>query len=77
MGATQGNLLGGDFSGNVLLGFKIENGKITGRVKNTMVSGNVYQLLERIAGIGSDARWVGGMLNTPSIYCPNVSVTSK
>ena len=77
MGATQGNVLGGDFSGNVLLGFKVENGKIVGRVKNTMVSGNIYQLLGQIAGIGSDARWVGGMLNTPSIYCPSVSVASK
>ena len=47
MGAEQGNILGGDFSGNVLLGYKIENGKITGRVKNTMVSGNVYQVLKK------------------------------
>ena len=77
MGAGQGNVLGGDFSGNVLLGFKIEDGKIVGRVKDTMVSGNVYQLLNQIVAIGSDARWVGGMLNTPSIYLPSVSVTSK
>jgi len=77
MGATQGNVLGGDFSGNVLLGFKVENGKIVGRVKDTMVSGNIYQLLDQMAAIGSDARWVGGSLNTPSIYCPSVSVASK
>ena len=77
MGAGQGNVLGGDFSGNVLLGFKVENGKIIGRVKNTMVSGNIYQLLKEIAAIGSDAKWVGGFLQTPSIYCPSVSVASK
>ena len=77
MGATQGNVLGGDFSGNVLLGFKVENGKMVGRVKDTMVSGNVYQILSQIAAIGSDARWIGGSLNTPSIYCPSVSVASK
>ncbi len=77
MGATQGNVLGGDFSGNVLLGFKVENGKIVGRVKNTMVSGNIYQLLKEIAAIGSDVKWVGGLLNTASIYCPSVSVASK
>ncbi|HEX9976089.1 MAG TPA: TldD/PmbA family protein, partial [Dehalococcoidales bacterium] len=59
MGAEQGNILGGDFSGNVLLGYRIENGKIVGRVKDTMVSGNIYQLLKEIAAIGSDARWVG------------------
>ncbi|MFC1897545.1 TldD/PmbA family protein [Chloroflexota bacterium] len=77
MGATQGNILGGDFSGNVLLGYKIESGKIVGRVKDTMVSGNIYQILKQITAIGSETKWVGGFLNTPHLYCPNVSVASK
>lgn len=77
MGAEQGNILGGDFSGNVLLGFKIENGKIVGRVKDTMVAGNVYQALQDIAAIGRDAKWVGGMLCTPHIYCASLSISSK
>jgi len=77
MGAEQGNILGGDFSGNVLLGYKVESGKIVGRVKNTMVSGNVYQLLKQITAIGSEARWVSSAVNTPPIYCPSLSVASK
>ncbi|MFC2020344.1 TldD/PmbA family protein [Chloroflexota bacterium] len=77
MGASQGNVLGGDFSGNVLLGFKVENGKIVGRVKDTMVSGNIYQLLKDIAAIGSETRWVSGSLNTPPLYLSSVSVASK
>lgn len=77
MGAGQGNILGGDFSGNVLLGYKVENGKIVGRVKDTMVSGNVYQVLKEIAALGCEARWVGGFLQTPHIYCPSLSVVSK
>ena len=77
MGASQGNVLNGDFSGNVLLGFKIENGEITGRVKDTMVSGNVYQVLKQIEAIGCDTRWVGGVLYTPSFYCSDLSVASK
>ena len=77
MGAEQGNILGGDFSGNVLLGYKVESGKIVGRVKNTMVSGNVYQLLKEVGAIGSQAKWVGGAVNTPPIYCPRLSVASK
>jgi len=77
MGAGQGNILGGDFSGNVLLGYKVESGRIVGRVKDTMVSGNVYQLLKQITAIGSDARWVGGSINTPSLYCPTLPVASK
>jgi len=77
MGAEQGNILGGDFSGNVLLGYKVESGKIVGRVKNTMVSGNVYQVLKEVTAIGSQAEWVGGVVNTPPIYCPRLSVASK
>jgi PmbA protein len=77
MGAEQGNILAGDFSGNVLLGYKIENGKITGRVKDTMVSGNVYQILGDIAAIGSETRWVSSFMQTPPFYCHGLSVSSK
>jgi len=77
MGAGQGNLLGGDFGGNVLLGYKVENGKIVGRVKDTMIAGNVYQVLNKLLGVGQEARWVGGILQTPPLYCSNVSVATK
>ncbi len=77
MGAGQGNVLGGDFSGNVLLGYRVENGKITGRVKDTMVSGNIYKALKDIAALGKEAVWVGGHLQTPHIYLPAISVASK
>ncbi len=77
MGADQGNVLGGDFSGNVLLGYKVENGKIVGRVKPPMVSGNVYQILKDIPAIGNRPKWVGGFLYTPHLYCPGLSVASK
>jgi PmbA protein len=76
MGAEQGNVLGGDFSGNVLLGYKIENGKIVGRVKNTMVSGNIYQALKEVV-LGKETKWVGGAILTPAICCPDLAVASK
>jgi PmbA protein len=77
MGVGQGNMLGGDFSGNVLLGYKVENGKLVGRVKDTVVSGNVYKILKDIAAIGSEMRWVGGFCQTPPFYCKGLSVSSK
>jgi PmbA protein len=77
MGAEQGNILGGDFSGNVLLGYRVENGKMVGRVKDTMVSGNIYKILKDIAAIGSETRWIGGFLQTPPFYCYGLSVSSK
>lgn len=76
MGATQGNILGGDFSGNVLLGYKVENGRIVGRVKNTMISGNVYQLLKDGVVLGAESRWLGGSLKTPSVFCASVAVAA-
>ena len=77
MGAEQGNVLSGDFSGNVLLGYKIESGKIAGRVKDTVVSGNIYKALKQMAAIGSDARWIGSSLYAPSIYLPGLTVAAK
>ena len=77
IGAEQGNLLSGDFSGNVLLGYKVENGRIIGRVKDTMISGNIYQVLKQFLGIGNEARWVDGVLRTPHLYCSRLSVAAK
>ncbi len=77
LGAGQGNVLGGDFGGNVLLGYKIERGRIIGRVKDTMVSGNVYESMKRLRALGSERRWIGGSLHTPAIACDDVSVSRK
>ena len=77
LGAGQGNVLGGEFGGNVLLGYRIVNGEIAGRVKDTMISGNVYEALKDIAYLGGEAEWVGGSLSTPPICCDGVTVSSK
>ena len=77
MGASMGNVLGGDFSGNVLLGYRVKGGKLVGRVKDTMVTGNIYEALKEVGAIGSKARWVGGMVRTPHIYCPRLAVSTK
>ena len=77
LGAGQGNVLGGEFGGNVLLGYRIEKGEVVGRVKDTIISGNVYDALNRIVAIGNEAKWVGGALLTPPICCEGVTVSSK
>jgi len=77
MGAEQTNVLGGEFSGNVLLGYKVEKGEIVGRVKDTVVSGNIYQVLNKLIGVGREARWVEEIFFTPMICCSNLTVASK
>ena len=77
IGAGQGNTLGGDFSGNILLGYKVEKGQIVGRVKDTMISGNIYDVLQKVIAIGNEAKWVGASIKTPALYLSDVSVITK
>ena len=83
MGIMMGNLVAGDFSGNVALGFKVEGGKIVGRVKDTMIAGNVYKLLKnQLVDLSSEVTRVGlmgfiGSHNYPHILLKDVSISSK
>ena len=77
LGAGQSNVQGGEFSANVLLGYLVENGKIEGRIKNTVIAGNVYTVLKEIRGVAKDSRWVGGTVRAPALWCGGVSVASK
>lgn len=76
LGGGQSNLLAGDFSLNVDLGYKIEKGEIVGRVKDTMVSGNVYQAFRKIRGIGREPKEVGEYLIPPVVF-DSLSVSGK
>ncbi len=77
LGAGQGNELGGDFRANVSLGYKIENGEIVGRVKDTMISGNVYNVLSQVEHVGDSSDWVFGSMRSPAIQCLGVEVAAK
>jgi len=82
MGILMSNLIAGDFSGNVALGFKVESGKLRGRVKNTMVSGNIYRLLrDNLVAISSDVERVGllgfvGSHRYPYLLMRDVSISA-
>lgn len=68
--------ISGDFSVNVDLGYRVKQGQIVGRVKDTMVSGNVYTVLKQIVELGDDADW-NGSCYTPSLIVEGVSVTGR
>jgi PmbA protein len=66
LGSGQSNVLAGEFSVNVDLGFLIEDGKLQGRVKDCMVAGNVYELLkDQVEAIGSEQQWLGSSCAPP------------
>jgi PmbA protein len=68
--------ISGEFSINVDLGYRIDKGKIVGRVKDTMVSGNVYNALNQVVALGNDADW-NGACYTPSLILEGLSVTGR
>jgi PmbA protein len=83
MGILMSNLIAGDFSGNIAYGLKIENGKLVGRVKDTMVSGNIYRLLrDSLLEVSSDVERTGlmGFIGShwyPYLLVKDVSISTK
>jgi PmbA protein len=77
LGLGQGNIMSGAFSNNVQLGFKIENGKIVGRVKDVMIAGNALEELNNIVALGNETKWVSGKHKFPHIYLKSLSVSTK
>jgi PmbA protein len=60
LGMGQGNPINGDFSINLSLGYRIENGEIVGRVKDVMLAGNAYDALKNITALSREREWVSG-----------------
>lgn len=78
IGLGQGNVIAGEFSNNVSVGFRVRRGEIVGRVKNTMIAGNVYELLrDKLIAVGDRAEWVFGMLKAPALAVDGVGVAGK
>jgi len=77
LGLGQGNIISGAFSNNVQLGFKVENGKIVGRVKDVMIAGNALEELKNIIALGDRSEWVGGRFKFPHLYLKSLSVSTK
>lgn len=71
-----GGSISGDFSINVDLGYHVKNGQIVGRVKDTMVAGNIYTALKQLVALGSDTDW-NGSCYTPSLIVEGLSTTGR
>jgi len=75
IGGGQSNVLAGEFSVNVGLGFLVESGEIVGRVKDCMIAGNVFELFQRVRGMGSEQETHGAIV-APPVCFDAVHVTS-
>jgi PmbA protein len=74
LGLGQGNPINGEFSVNVVLGYKIENGQVAGRVKDVMLAGNAYSALKDITAMSKEREWVSGPYTWFSGLFPYVQV---
>ncbi|MFM9265945.1 TldD/PmbA family protein [Tychonema sp. BBK16] len=77
LGAGQSNKLAGEFSVNLALGYKVEKGKIVGRVKNTMVAGSIFEAFKNLVDLSSECEWVGGGAYLPSMLFQQLGVASR
>jgi PmbA protein len=75
LGAGQSNILAGEFSVNVDLGYLVENGEIVGRAKDCMVAGNVFEAFNSIIALG-DRSALKGSLKAPHFYFAGLNVAS-
>ena len=77
MGAGQSNVLAGEFSVNLDLGYKVEQGKIVGRVKDTMVAGNIFEAFSNLVDLSDRAEWVGSGSYVPHILFSGLGVAAR
>ncbi|HHY75835.1 MAG TPA: TldD/PmbA family protein [Firmicutes bacterium] len=76
MGAWAGNPYSGQVSGNIAMGFLVEDGKLAGRVKDCMFSVNVFtHLRDHLVALSRETKNVGPTL--PYALVDNVSIAAK
>ena len=77
LGAGQSNVLAGEFSVNIDLGYKVEGGKIVGRVKDTMVAGNIFDAFKNLVDLSDRPEWVGSRAYVPHILFAGLGVAAR
>lgn len=78
IGGGQDNPYSGDFTLNIHLGFLVKGGQVVGRIKDCLISGNVFEMLrDNVQEISSDREWYGGSAYLPAITFSNCTIVAK
>ncbi len=77
LGAHSGNIINGDFSVGIEPCLVVENGEIIGRAKNTMIAGNIYEVMKNVTEVENRLHhvFIGGRA-LPAILFDNIMVVS-
>jgi PmbA protein len=73
IGAHTANPFSGDFSVEARNSFLIKDGMIHSPIKSMMISGNIFDVLQGIDGIGKDVRKVGNII-TPTVRISKMKI---
>ena len=77
IGLSKENYISGNISGNLSLGFLINNGEIAGRVKDTMISFNLYDsLINSLMAISQEREELAGNIY-PYLAFSDIKIISK
>lgn len=69
------NPVTGEFSGVVKGGFLMRHGQRT-PIKETLIAGNLYDLLKSVSGVSREIRDIGGHSRMPALRVEDISVTA-
>jgi PmbA protein len=73
IGAHTANPISGDFSVEARNSFLVKDGGIASPIKSMMISGNIFEVLKNIDGMGKDVRKVGNVI-TPTVRVSKMRV---
>ncbi|MFM5882068.1 TldD/PmbA family protein [Methanobrevibacter gottschalkii] len=59
LGAHTANPISGDFSVEASNAFKIENGELSEPINKAMISGNIFEIMEKVEGLQSEIKQYG------------------
>jgi len=76
LGAHSGNRLHGDYSIGLAPGLWVEDGAIVGMVKDSLVTGNVYDDLKKVIAV-EDRAHNAPMGRLPSLLLDDISFTTR
>ncbi|HOF34958.1 MAG TPA: TldD/PmbA family protein [Spirochaetota bacterium] len=75
IGLGQSNTITGDFSCNLSLAFSFNENEIQGRIKDCMISGNLYQLLNSEIVFSSETKQTGNF-NCPYVLFSSIDLSA-
>ena len=77
LGLHTMNVTTGDFSVGVLAGHMIDNGSQAYAIKDTMIAGNFYEMMQHVSAVSKDVQYANSGNYMPYILCDMVKVIGK